>query len=192
VGEDARELFEFPRSTPFAQAVWDAIERQSSLERAVEILTSAERTHGVCIRKAEPDSNDMDEGAEEMFLRKSFFPFLSQTHLVIAGGDFCNWWEVAAVDGRTLYGTWRGWGWVLADWANECWVPAPIFKHMEHKTPPTHTQSASRKWEYIDFYMNGDGGTCFKNYDKWANAVNAVLALKTGTNEFLLDEYGKK
>ena len=106
------------RSVAFVDAIYRVIEGTGAIADARTLLV--------------PDVSSWTE--------QHLFPFLDETHLTLAGGDFCNDFDVCDRENRQLGASWRAWGGIVADWANARGWPA---KHVPER----------RRWDYIDFYM---------------------------------------
>jgi hypothetical protein len=123
-------------------------------------LRALERRHGVRLRPAwdgRPTMTDPDA-----WIADHLHPFLDDTHLTIAGGEFCNDIDVCDAAGAQLGATWRAWGGILADWANRRgWPRSP----------------APRRWTYLDFYMDGYAGTQWPAYRGFVRAVRAAVGV---------------
>lgn len=158
------------RSVPFVDAALRAIEGISSIEEAASILAEAERRHGLNL--AWQGEMVEDRGPFDWWCQSSLFPFLGQTHLVIAGGDLFQDCEFRTPDGLAVGFTWRHWGEVLADWANRDWVPRPV------DLGPTRWTRMARPWEYMDFYMDTHLAYQIEGYPEWSACVLKAIETK--------------
>jgi hypothetical protein len=147
------------RTVPFVRAALDGTPAE-----AAAILQDAERRHG--LRWLAVPDNRPEDNSDEWY-RAHLWPFLTDTHMVLAAGDLqasgCSLLDPAGVD---HFPTWRYWGQVVAGWANRHWAPRP----------------ARGRWGYLDFYDHAYLSTLIAGYDGWCAAVWQVLAL-TGNGE---------
>lgn len=163
------EPIRLDRSVPFVDAAFRAIEGTGTVEVAASILAAAERRHGLTIvwgGELVEDRGPFDEWCES-----SLFPFLDETHLIVAGGDLFQECEIRTPDGLAVGFTWRLWGEALARWANRGWVPRPT------GLGPTRWTRAARAWEYMDFYMGDHLAYQVEGYAEWA--ASALKAIET-------------
>lgn len=151
------------RTIPFVRATLDG-----HIESAAEILQAAERRHGLrwhCITE-----NADDENQQDAWYREHLWPFLTETHFVLAAGDLlgpgCALLDAAGTDHTP---TWREWGALLADWANQQGIP-----HPSARDAPGRRRCY---WEYIDFYDHAYLSSLITGYDAWRSAVWRVLTL---------------
>ena len=165
------------RATPFASEVWKMVAGRGSVDRAASILRKAEQRHRLTITGAvvERCLTELSDEEDEQFTRDCLNPFLSETHLVISGGDFCNMWDICNHQGRKIYNSWRAWSHTLAEWANLNWIALPSGIVGESDRKP-RKGCKGYLWEYIDFYMDSYAGMCFRGYRRWVKAINDVLA----------------
>jgi hypothetical protein len=140
---------------------------------AVGILRAAERRYG--LRWVNPSFNAEREYQLRDWYEGHLWPFLSETHLVLAGGDLlgAGWalWDDSGVDHTP---SWRQWGELVADWANRHWVARP------GGIGRTKWSVAERPWEYLDFYMREYLEDLVQGYVGWRDAVLRVLEAKGG------------
>ncbi|WAS98087.1 hypothetical protein [Nannocystis punicea] len=161
----SRASFPPDRRVVFVDCVYRVLEGSGTIARAREVLWAAEQRHGVFLRPADDDRPHIDHSLHEDWFERNLYPFLDDTHITLAGGDFCNDVDVCDAYGAQLGETWRNWGGILADWANLRGWPA---------TSP----SAPKRWEYLDFYMAGYRGAELERYDEFARVVRAVIGVK--------------
>ena len=154
------------RSIPFVAATLDG-----RVEDAADVLGDAERRHGLLL--TEPPANGPEDQRDEWYERH-LYPFLSDTHLIVSGGDlFGTGWGIMDDAGVDHTPTWRHWGGLLAEWANA----GHWFKRPGERGRARHSQ-AERPWEYIDFYMADYLGAYIEGYVEWRDAVWRVLHAK--------------
>lgn len=152
------------RSVLFVDCVYRVIEGRGTIARARAVLQAVEERHGVFLRPADASRPCIDAEEHDEWLTGHLYPFLDDTHLTLAGGDFCNDVDVCDASGAQLEATWRSWGGIVAEWANlRGW--------------PKTCRSAQRRWEYIDFYMIGYRGTELDRYPEFAQVVRAVIGV---------------
>lgn len=154
------------QSIPFVRA---ALHGETA--EAAAILQAAEQRHG--LRWMVTDGN-LDEDNRDEWYEKHLWPFLSETHLVLAGGDLLTQYSLLDRDGVDHTPTWRHWGGIVAEWANRNW---PI--RLADPGAPKRTQGA-RPWEYLDFYMECYLSVSIHEYKEWCAAVLRVLSLTGG------------
>lgn len=162
------------RSVPFVDAALRAAEGACPIAEAASILAAAEQRHGLTL-VWRGDLVD-DRGPFDWWCESSLFPFLDETHLVIAGGDLFQDCEFRTPDGLAVGFTWRHWGEVLAEWANRRWVPRP------GGLGTTRWSRASRPWEYLDFYMDTHLVDLIEGYAGWAASVLQAIEAKCGAD----------
>jgi hypothetical protein len=155
------------RTIPFVRAALDGTPAE-----AAAILQEAERRHGLQWL-AVPDNRPEDNSDE--WYEGHLWPFLTDTHLVLAAGDLqatgCSLLDAGGVD---HFPTWRCWGEVVAGWANRFWVPRPA------GLGQTRWYRAQRRWNYLDFYDHSYLSGVIERYDYWRLAVWHVLAFSRG------------
>ncbi|MCC6574021.1 MAG: hypothetical protein IT462_09530 [Planctomycetes bacterium] len=174
------------RKLPFVGAIFDYIETGKGLAKAAKILRAEEERHGVFLVRL-PDSDyvkrspyrTLSRRHEAKFLGKCLFPFLSATELILDGGAWRNEHDILDSKNRALSASWRGWGDILAQWANSFWHPFPYGRRKTYPLDNNEPKSTSG-WTYIDFYMDGYAGPwSIKNYDHWAKSVVECIKYKT-------------
>jgi hypothetical protein len=155
------------RTIPFVRTALDG-----QLAEAAAILQDSERRHGLqwlAIPENRPEDNS------DAWYQAHLWPFLSETHMVLAAGDLqatgCLLLDTAGVD---HFPTWRYWGEVVAGWANRFWVPRPA------GLGQTEWYRAERRWQYLDFYHHDYLSGVIAGYDEWRSAVWRVLSLTGG------------
>lgn len=157
-------MIRLDRTIPFVGAALDG-----RFAEAAAILQDAERRHGLRWL-AVPDNQPEDDSDE--WYQGHLWPFLSDTHMVVAAGDL-QWsgCSLLDADGVDHFPTWRQWGEVVAGWANRFWVPRP------GGLGQTEWYRARRPWEYLDFYDHAYLSGVIAGYDTWRAAVWRVLSL---------------
>jgi len=151
------------RKIPFVDAALGG-----RVEAATAILSEAEERHG--FRLTEPPIGAAEDQRDEWYERH-LWPFLSETHLVLAGGDlFATGRGLLDSAGIDRTPAWRQWGAILAEWANAGhWFARPA------GSGRTRRSQAARPWEYIDFYMTEYLVPYIDGYVEWRDAVWRVL-----------------
>ena len=164
------EPIRLDRSVLFVDAVFRVIEGTGPIETAASVLAAAERRHGLTLVW---DGELVDDrGPFNEWCESSLFPFLTETHFVIAGGDLFQNGEIRTPDGLAVGFTWRHWGEVLANWANRHWVRRPVCLGQ------TRWNRADRAWEYLDFYMRTHLEYQIDDYGEWSAVVLQAIELK--------------
>jgi hypothetical protein len=152
------------RSIPFVRLALDA-----APEQAVEVLRAAEQRHGL---RWLASAVNLPENQQAEWYEQHLWPFLSETHFVLAGGDLfatgCSLLDSTGIDHTP---TWSHWGQIVADWANRYWIPRP------EGLGRTNWSRARRRWEYPDFSNHAGLSYLIDGYDTWRAAVWRVLAL---------------
>jgi hypothetical protein len=155
------------RTIPFVRAALEG-----TTAEAAAILRDAEQQHDLRWL-AVADNRPEDNTAE--WYQAHVWPFLSDTHMVLAAGDLqatgCSLFDTAGVD---HFPAWRHWGEVVAGWANRFWVPRPS------GLGKTRWYRAQRPWQYLDFYDHAYLSGVIEGYDEWRLAVWRVLSLTGG------------
>lgn len=160
-------MIRLDQSIPFVRAALGG-----QFADAAAILQDAERRHGLRWL-AVPDYRPEDNSDE--WYEGHLWPFLSETHLVLAAGDLqATGCSLLDPDGVDHFPTWRHWGEVVARWANRYWVPRP------GGLGPPAWHDATRPWEYLDFYDHAYLSGVIAGYDAWRSAVWRVLSLTGG------------
>jgi hypothetical protein len=139
---------------------------------AVSLLVDAERTHDVLI------TGLLEEGiqkhVENVWIERCLFPFLSETHFVITAGDLCPRYDILNSKREVFSPTWRGWGQVMAEWANRFLGVYPPEEYGE-----TAKAGIKRRWYYLDFYMSeGLDYHPVADYENWVKQLHKVLEAK--------------
>ncbi len=150
---------------PFVRAALNG-----SLAKAVEILGAAEQRHGL---RWSNSKELLEECDHDGWYTEHLWPFLSETHMVMSGGDrqltgCC----LLGTDGLDHSPSWRHWGHVVSEWANVRWASRPVGLGRT-----TWTRKA-RPWEYLDFYSRDDLSYLVADYDQWIEALGKILELK--------------
>jgi len=152
------------RTIPFVRAALEG-----TTAEAAAILLDAERRYDLqWLAVGDNRSEDNSDGWYQAHL----WPFLSDTHMVLAAGDLqatgCSLLDSAGVD---HFPTWRLWGEIVAEWANRFWVTRPA------GLGQTRWYRARRRWQYMDFYDHAYLSGVIEGYDEWRLAVWRVLSL---------------
>jgi hypothetical protein len=154
------------RNIPFVDATL-----AGDVQRAVGILKAAEQRQG--LQWVSPSYNAEHEYQLHDWYERHLWPFLSETHFVVAGGELFGrgWalWDTAAVDHTP---TFRHWGELVAEWANQNWFARP--RGIGKK------RSAARRWQYLDFYLQWYLEDAIEGYAVWLDSVLRVLEAKGG------------
>jgi hypothetical protein len=160
-------LIRLDRTIPFVRAALDGTPAE-----AAAILQDAERRHGLRWLAVQ---DNLPEDNSKRWYEQHLWPFLSETHLVLAADDLqatgCALVDTSGVD---HFPTWRYWGEVVAGWANRFWVPRPA------GLGRTARYRARRRWHYLDFYSQTYLAGVIDAYGSWRSAVWRVLALTGG------------
>ncbi|MCE9545541.1 MAG: hypothetical protein K8T25_08495 [Planctomycetia bacterium] len=160
-------MIQLDRSIPFVFAVLDG-----TVDEAAAILQEAQERHG--LRWLVVPGNVPEDNRSEWY-QTHLWPFLSETQMVLSAGDLqatgCLLLDTAGVD---HFPTWRHWGQVMAEWANQFWVPRPS------GLGKTKWYRAQRPWEYLDFYDHAYLSGVVAEYDAWRSAIWRVLSLTGG------------
>lgn len=145
------------RRVPFVDAVLGG-----RLDAAAAVLCAAEARH--VFRFADLPANAGEDQRDEWY-ELHLCPFLTETHMALAGGDrFGADWCLAGPAGVDHTPSWRQWGGLVAEWADRHWFPRP--------------GPAARPWSYLDFYMAEYTAGLVEGYAGWRDAVRDVLELK--------------
>jgi hypothetical protein len=159
-------LIRLDRRIPFVAAALEG-----NFDSASAILQDAERRHGlqwVAIQENRPEDNRIE------WYQAHLWPFLSETHMVLAGGELQATDSLLDTAGVNHSPTWRYWGDVVASWANQFWIPRPA------GLGRTGQHQARSEWQYIDFYDHAYLSAVIEGYDDWRAAVWRVLSLTGG------------
>jgi hypothetical protein len=160
-------MIRLDRNVPFVRAALDG-----TTADAAAILRDAEQRHG--LRWLAVADNLPEDNSDEWY-ESHLWPFLSETHMVLAAGDLqataCLLLDTAGVD---HFPTWRYWGQVMAGWANRYWVPRPA------SLGETKWYQEQQPWQYLDFYDYAYLSGVIEGYDAWRLAVWRVLSLTGG------------
>lgn len=155
-------MIRLDRSVPFVR---EALE--GSFEDAAAIFRNAELRHGLRWL-AIPENRPEDNSAE--WYREHQWPFLSETHMVLGASDLqasgCTLLDTTGVDHTP---TFRHWGQIVADWANDHWMPRPI------GLGRTRCSRETQRWHDLDFYDSIALQDFIEGYDDWRAAVWRVL-----------------
>lgn len=152
------------RRVPFVDAVVRVIEGDGTVKEARGLLRAIERRHGVFLRPAYAGRAAMDPALVDAWVEEHLYPFLDETHLTLTGGDFRNDVDICDAEGGELGASWRGWGGIVAEWANR-------------RGWPTTCPRRGRRWEYIDFYMDVYAGAKLERYADFARVVRQVIGV---------------
>ncbi len=140
-----------------------------SLEEAALILQAAERRHGLRWSRF---TSHVEASDDDDWYAEHLMPFLSETHFVLSGGDVQSFGgSLVCTDGHDRMVSWRHWGEILAEWANQHWMARP------GGLGPTAWTRAERPWEYLDFYSHDHLSYLIQDYDRWLVALGAILSL---------------
>jgi len=156
------------RNIPFVRAALGG-----SLDEAAGIFRSAEQRHGLRWSKS---SDILDESNDDAWYQQHLWPFLSETHFVLSGGDLqLTGCSLFGADGLNHTPSWRHWGWILAAWANHHWMDRPA------GLGQTDWARAARPWEYLDFYSHDYLSYLITDYDQWLKALHKILLSSNAT-----------
>ena len=144
------------RTVPFVRMALEG-----TPEQAAEILRAAEQRHGL---RWFASPINLEEDQRDEWYKVHLWPFLSETHLILSAGDLfatdCLLLDSAGIDHSP---TWRHWGRIVADWANQHWMARPV--------------GADRPWNYLDFYAYAYLSYHIEGYDTWRAAIWHILAV---------------
>jgi len=173
---DLRQPIQLDRRIKFVNVVLAVADGDEPLESAAHLLAEIEQRHGLKIVSSEFYTGEKDASGE--WCMKTLFPFLTETHFVISGGDLfnsCVFFDPQDYDahGPEISFTWREWGHWMARWANKFWMPRPEGLGENHQT------RRKRNWNYMDFYMRDYLSYQIENYEAWADTVIRVIGKKT-------------
>ena len=154
------------RSVPFVDTVYQAIAGKNSIGDVATQLTAIEHRHRVFLRpNVDLDGPLIPVGEQEAWIEQHLYPFLDETHLVIAGGDWRNDIDIRDERGRELGASFRGWGGIVASWANSRGWPAG---------------APARTWSYGDFHL---GGPPMLGYDDFVRVVLQAIHLRARASD---------
>ena len=164
-------MIELDRTLPFVDAVFRTVDHPHQIDAAARLLNEIESRRHVRLHYM---SDVMpDELNDDQWCNNVFFPFLTETQLIISGGDLLNLVEVLRDDGKCEAFTWRGWGYTLAEWANKHWIPRPV------GLGTTAWTRKKRRWNYLDFYMREHLSYQIVDHHAYADAVLAIIERKS-------------
>jgi len=142
-----------------------------SIAEAAAIFRNAEQRFGLAWSKS---WEVLKESDSDVWYQEHLWPFLSETHFVLSGGDLqATGCSLFGIDGLDHTPSWRHWGYILAEWANSHWVARPS------GLGQTDWTRAARPWEYMDFYSHGYLAYLIVDYDLWLEKLNVVLSHNT-------------
>ena len=155
----------------FVESVLKVLSGDESIENAANLFAEIEDRHKL---KIVSDFIDAEETvASNDWCKNTLFPFLTETHFIITGGDLLNSCEIYNVSGQEVSFTWREWGAWLAKWANKFWVERPI------GLGNTHWTRKKRNWNYLDFYSRDYLNYQVESYEVWADIIIQIVTKKT-------------
>ena len=162
-------MIHLDRNIPFVRATM-----AGEIEEAAAIFRSAEQRYGLSWSKPDGVLNGSDSDA---WFEEHLWPFLTETHFVVSGGDqqllaTVSGCELIGADGLDHTPTWRHWGGVVADWANLHWFARPS------GLGKTKWTRAERPWEYLDFYSGEYLAYLIADYDLWLERLQEVFCHK--------------
>ena len=159
------------RRIPFVDSVLKVSTGEESIENVANLLSEIERRHNLKIVSNYTGAEEID--ASDDWCNETLFPFLTETNLVIAGGDLFTSCQIYNSIGHEVSFTWREWGAWIAEWANKFWLPRPL------GLGETSWTRKKRNWNYLDFYDRSYLSYQIANYDAWADAVIQIIWKKT-------------
>jgi hypothetical protein len=161
---EASALISLDRRIPFVDAVLSG-----DIHSAAAILKDAEERHQLRFTNL---TVQLPEDQRQEWYASHLWPFLTETHFVLTGGDLLNGWSLVDTVGIDHTPTWRHWGELVADWANQHWMARP------GGLGRSKWSQAKRPWEYLDFYMDVYLSNVIEGYAEWRDAVLRVLDAK--------------
>src|SRR5688572_10163550 len=156
-------MFELDKKNEFVKSVFENIEGKD-INNAVNLFRQLEKKHKILFTFI----TDFHKGefCDDIWIENNLYPFLSDSQLIIAG-DVIDNIEIYNADFRQLEVTWRHWGEILAKWCNENGIEKPLIG-----------RNKSKRWQYIDFYMDSYASQWIQNYNEWAKAILEITSEK--------------
>jgi hypothetical protein len=154
-------MVKLDKNIPFVKAVLNG-----AYYEAAEILAAAEKRHRL---RWSPAGDRQDESSSDKWYHAHLWPFLTETHFVVAGEDLLSAYALRSEEGKDLSPTWRHWGYLLADWANKHWVERP---------------GPAQPWQHNDFYSGTDLKYLIADYDIWLRKVTDVLSSRPAPSDY--------
>ncbi len=151
---------------------------EDALDVAAQLLHDAEEATGVGLTMwlllgptplVEEDVSDATVGA-----------FLDASSLVVDGCTMQTAFVLVNREGRELLFSFRDWGHQVAAWGNRTFPPSRS-EPPSGKSPCSCEQCRSARpgdWLYIDFYMASYLAPFFTDYERWLDAVEAMVRRK--------------
>jgi hypothetical protein len=164
------QLITLDRRIPFVDAVLSVHDSNAPLENAAHLFAEIEHKHGLRITSDYIAAEEIE--VSDDWCRNMLFPFLTETHLVITGGDLLIPCTIYNDFGQEVSFSWREWGGWMAEWANKFWFPRPV------GLGTTRWTRQKRDWNYLDFYNRDYLNYQIENYDIWADTVVQVIKKK--------------
>jgi hypothetical protein len=156
-------MLELDKKNEFVKSVFDYIESKE-IDDAVNIFRKFEKKHKILFSFTAELSKG--EFFDDIWVRKTLYPFLSDSQLIIAG-DVIDDIEIYNADFQQLSVTWRHWGEITANWCNETGIKKPLVG-----------RNKSERWQYIDFYMNSYASQWIQGYNEWAKSISEIISEK--------------
>ena len=156
-------MLELDKKNGFVKAVFDYIEG-GEINNAVNIFRRLEKKYGILFSFI----NEFGKGefSDDIWIEQTLYPFLSDSQLIIAG-DVIDDIEIYNANFQTLSVTWRHWGEIVASWLNANEIEKPLIG-----------RNKSKRWNYIDFYMDSYASQWIEDYNEWAKAISEIIAEK--------------
>ncbi len=143
-------MFRPDRRVPFVNAVYSVVSGSGSLVDVSVLLCALEEKHGVFFRPI-GDRPLMPDDVADVWVKQNLHPFLEETHLVLAGSALGNDIDVCDRRGFQLGASFRAWGGIVAEWANQRGWP---------------DGQPARTWSYVDFYLNGPDMLGYEDFER--------------------------
>lgn len=156
-------MLELDKKNEFVKSVFDYIEG-GSINNAVHILRKFEEKHKILF--VPMTEFNKEEFCDDDWINQHLYPFLSDSKLIFTG-EFLDFVEILDANFREFGVTWRHWGEILAKYLNNNGIEKPLVG-----------RNKSKRWQYIDFYMNSYASQWIEDYNDWAEAILKIVEEK--------------
>lgn len=160
------------RNIHFVDAVLKVHSGGEYTEDVANLFAEIEQRHKLKITYGDLNVEEETDASDE-WCKSTLFPFLTETHFVVARGDLFTSCAIYNASGKWVSFTWREWGAWIAEWANKFWFPRPV------GLDKTEWTRKNRNWEYLDFYSRSYLNYQIENYDTWADTIIQIIKKKS-------------
>ncbi|UPT73377.1 MAG: hypothetical protein M0D55_16085 [Elusimicrobiota bacterium] len=175
-------LISLDESTKLVADIYSVIKgaatRRDGIARAARDLSDLESKHGLKIlsnQSVDKFSHNNEECAD--IARREFYPFLKESSFIVGGLELGQQLAVRFRNGELCRWTARGWGELMAGFANETgWKVQEMRAWVRGVNPGKADSELRLDWHYVDFYMRIE--EIIAHHREWHDLIGETLRKK--------------